>query len=249
VIQMTDRDEAALDWLGTVRIADMEAVRWVLGALNGSRDPVTLRKAQRWVARMKEVGAVDSGRPTFRDGSLLWSTHAWTGESRPNLYRQTTRHEVAVSIAAARFLAHGYTWESDRYVSREEARRGEHRADGLASGYGRRVLVEVELTPKTPSRLDDILKNHVDRKMWAEHRGEEAITDVVYLAEPAAARGLRRQLREGPDHAHIQVLDVFDPRGKWRPDAEQVWPKLSTVDTYVSTVLEAAAGPNLWTGQ
>ena len=104
MIQMTDRDEAALDWLGTVRIADMEGVRWVLGALNGSRDPVTLRKAQRWVARMKEVGAVDSGRPTFRDGSLLWSTHAWTGESRPNLYRQTTRHEVAVSIAAARFL-------------------------------------------------------------------------------------------------------------------------------------------------
>lgn len=245
MIQMTERDEAALEWLCTVRIADMEAVRWALGALNGTGGPVTLRKAQRWVSRMKETGAVDSGRPVFKDGSLLWATHAWAGESRPNLYRQTTRHEVAVSVASARFLVHGFTWQPDHRVSREDARNGEHAADGVALAPGRRVLVEVELTPKTPARLDMILSNHVDRKLWAAQRGAEPITDVVYLSDPASARAVRRQLREGSDHAHIQVLDVFDPRGRWRDDAELKWPQLA-VDTYVSTPLELGAPTNVW---
>jgi hypothetical protein len=142
-------------------------------------------------------------------------------------------------------MAHGFTWQPDHRVSREDARNGEHAADGVAVAPGRRVLVEVELTPKTPARLDTILTNHVDRKLWAAQRGAEPITDVAYLTDPASARAVRRQLREGSDHAHIQVLDVFDPRGRWRADAESMWPELA-VDTYVSTALELDEPSNAW---
>lgn len=249
MVQMTPRDEQALEWLAVVRIADMEAVRWALGALNGTGGPVTLRKAQRWVSRMRETGAVGVARPTFRDGSLLWLTHAWTGETAPNLYRQTTRHEVAVAGASARFLAHGFRWERDRKVSRAQANGGEHEGDGVALAGGRRVLVEVELTPKTPDKLEAIIRNHVERRLWADRRGHEPVTDVVYLADAASARAVRRQLRPGEDHAHIQVLDVFDVRGRWRPDAEHVWPALSGVDTYVSTPLEGTEPERLWGAQ
>ena len=33
MVQLTKRDEAMLDWLSVVRMADQEAVRWALAAL------------------------------------------------------------------------------------------------------------------------------------------------------------------------------------------------------------------------
>ena len=99
MVQMTRRDEAMLDWLGVVRMADMDAVRWALAALatGETEKPVSLRKAQQWVARLEDVGLLGRARPAFRDHSIVWATHQAVGVSPPNLYRQTVRHDVAVA--------------------------------------------------------------------------------------------------------------------------------------------------------
>ncbi|WP_223695373.1 hypothetical protein [Leifsonia poae] len=50
--------------------------------------------------------------PRFRDGSIVWATHQAIGKTAPNLFRQTTRHEVAVAAVSARYLCRGYSWSA-----------------------------------------------------------------------------------------------------------------------------------------
>lgn len=216
-MQLTERDEAMLQWLSVVRLADMEALRWALGGLSGAGEPVSLRKAQQWTARLAEVGLVDRARPTFRDGSIVWATHQAIGKSAPNLFRQTTRHEVAVAAVAARYLCHRYSWERDR----KPAMRNDHQTDGVAaSPAGGRELVEVELTPKTNDRYRVIFENHT----WRLAR--EGIERVVYFCDPGTARIVTREadvrvFRD--DRSRILVLPVFDVRGKWVGDERAAW--------------------------
>ena len=100
----TKRDHELLEWLGELRIADVDAVRWALAGFAGRDEPVSGRRAQAWIARCRDAGLIETGRPTFQDGSVLWVAHHITGRAAPNLHRQTTRHEVAVSATSARFL-------------------------------------------------------------------------------------------------------------------------------------------------
>ena len=216
-MQLTERDEAMVEWLSVVRLADMEALRWALGGLSGAGVPVSLRKAQQWTARLAEVGLVDRARPTFRDGSIVWATHQAIGKSAPNLFRQTTRHEVAVASVAARYLCRGYSWERDR----KPGTRHDHQADGVAvSVEGRRELVEVELTPKTNDRYRVIFENHA----WRLAR--EGIDRVVYFCDSATARIVAREadvrvFRD--DRPRVVVLPVFDKRGKWIGTEHAAW--------------------------
>jgi hypothetical protein len=61
-------------------------------------------------------------------GALVWGTDDGTGLGKPNLHRQTTRHEVTVAAASARSAAAGYAWQRDEKPST----RGGHQADGVA---------------------------------------------------------------------------------------------------------------------
>ncbi|NNC14077.1 hypothetical protein HII28_19640 [Planctomonas sp. JC2975] len=216
-MQLTERDEAMLDWLSVVRLADMDALRWALAGLSDEAEPVSLRRAQQWTARLAEVGLVDRARPTFRDGSIVWATHQAIGKSAPNLFRQTTRHEVAVAAVSARYLARGYTWERDR----KPAMRNDHQADGVAvSGDGKRELVEVELTPKTNDRYRVIFENHV----WRLAR--EGVERVVYFCDAPTSRivGREADVRVFRDERHrIVIAAAFDVRGKWVGDEGAAW--------------------------
>jgi hypothetical protein len=93
MVQWTDRDEAMVDWLLVVRLAEMDAIRWALGALSGSGVPVNTRKAQQWVVRLEGAGLVERARPTYRDASIVWATAAAIGRPAPNLFRQAIGHE------------------------------------------------------------------------------------------------------------------------------------------------------------
>lgn len=202
---MTERDERMLDWLGVVRLADMEAVRWALAGFDGQDRPVSLRRAQQWVARLVEAGLLDRGRPTFRDGSIVWATFQVTGKAKPNLFKQTTRHEVAVAAASARFIAGGWTWSRDRVP----ATKAEHMADGMVTREGRVQLVEVELTAKTLSRYQAILPDHARRLQGGVER-------VVYLGTAEAMRAVGREadrLMHPSIRGRIVILPVFDVRG------------------------------------
>lgn len=204
-MQMTERDERMLDWLGVVRLADMDAVRWALAGFDGQESPVSLRRAQQWVARLVEAGLLDRGRPTFRDGSIVWATFQVTGKAKPNLFKQTTRHEVAVSSASARFIAGGAQWARDRVP----ATKAEHMADGAAMRDGVVQLVEVELTAKTLSRYQAILPDHA-------RRIREGVARVIYLGTPEAMRAVSREadrLIHPELRSKIVALPIFDVRG------------------------------------
>ncbi|WP_109212256.1 MULTISPECIES: hypothetical protein [Microbacterium] len=212
-MQMTLRDERMLDWLRVVRLADMDAVRWALAGLDEDSQstaneprPVSLRRAQQWVARLVEAGLLDRGRPTFRDGSIVWATFQVTGKARPNLFKQTTRHEVAVASTSARFLAGGAEWRRDRVPPTK----AEHMADGVAERDGVIQLVEVELTAKTLLRYQVILPDHV-------RRIQEGVDRVVYLGTPEASRAIAREadkLVHPSLRSRIVTLPILDERGR-----------------------------------
>lgn len=215
-MQMTKRDGDMLEWLGVVRIADVDAVRWALAALAGGRVPVTTRRANVWISRMVEVGLMGRARPNFRDGSVVWATHQAVGKPTPNLYRQTARHEVAVAAVSARYLAHGYTWERDR-VARSK---GEHQADGVAIRDGLVELVEVELTPKTLHRYPVIFRNHAARL------DREGVERIVYFGTSEVCRVVSRQadihLFRGL-RSRLVTMPVIDVRGSWDGPDYGLW--------------------------
>ena len=56
-VWVMQRDEQMLEWFAIVRVANMQTLRWVLGALNGWDVPVTLRRAQGWCGERFVIGA------------------------------------------------------------------------------------------------------------------------------------------------------------------------------------------------
>jgi hypothetical protein len=218
MVQLTDRDEAMLLWLDVVRMADFEAIRWALPAVLAESFPVVpvhRRKAQNWVARMRDVALVDSWQPTFHGVSIVWPTYLAVGKTAPRLNRQTQRHEIAVARVAARYLAQGYLWERDRSTLGGR----DHAADGVAIRDGLRELIEVELTPKTRSRYNEIHNSHAERL-------QTDVSRVIYLCTPDAAtvaareadRMLIRRLRN-----RVDVFPLMDVTGTWVGADDAPW--------------------------
>lgn len=216
-VWVTPRDEQMVEWLSIVRVANLQTTRWVLGALNGWTTPVSTRQAQSWCSRMRAAGLVDSAQLGGVGGAVLWATYAGSGRSKPDLYRQTTRHEVAVAAASARYAAAGYAWQRD---DRPEMTGG-HQADGVALGVEWVELIEVELTAKRLPRYASIFD--VYRGRLAAGEGSQ----VTYLCNADAARAVRSALDELPVGRNIAsrvvVQEVFDRAGLWSGDALPEW--------------------------
>jgi hypothetical protein len=207
---VTGRDERVCEWLRIVRVTDVQAIRWVLGALNDIEGPVSTRRAQVWCARMEVVGLIERANLGGPGGSIVWGTYEATGRSRPNIYGQTTRHEVAVASVSARYINAGFAWRRDdrpEYV-------GGHQADGVALGMRTSELIEVELTAKRAPRYASIFSAY-------RRRLEVGDADrVAYLCTDGAARAVRTALSTSPAGRavapRISVRVVFDERGAVR---------------------------------
>lgn len=216
MMQMTERDEAMMDWLRVVRMTDIQGIRYALGGLGGAGKPVSKRRAQQWVAKLSDARLLGRARPTFRDDSVIWAAPSLIGKPAPNLYRQTLRHEVAVAAVSARYLCEGYSWARDRTP------RGllDHQADGIATNGERIELVEVELTPKKRDRYKSICDSHAYR-LTNEH-----ISRVVYACTSDAARTVEceadrfmfRELRP-----RLVCLTAFDKRGSFIASDDNLW--------------------------
>jgi hypothetical protein len=196
-----------------VRFADANAIRWAMSGLAGRDDgqPVALRKAQRWMMRMASVGVIDRGVPSFQSAALAWTTDPFYGR-KPDIYRQTARHDAAVALVSAIFLSRGFEWKRDQRV--EYSR--DHQADGVATRGDEVVLVEVELTPKAVGRYGPICQRHALRLESGE------VSRVEYYCTPSAARTIsreadRRMFRDL--RPRLVVTSAFDARGKWVGDA------------------------------
>jgi hypothetical protein len=208
MVLVTARDEQMIEWLKAVRVADMESVRFVLAAFADATRPVTLRRAQQWVARLVELGLVEKQRLTLQDGSAIWATRRATGMRPLNLLGQTFRHEVAVASTSARYLFNGWSWARDRKASSYH----DHEADGIATRGDEIELVEVELTPKAIERYAPIVNSH----SWRISR--EGVTRVVYLCTADATRTVRREadkLLFRDEKSLIVTITAFDKRGNW----------------------------------
>jgi len=235
VVQITRRDEQLVQWLGVVRMADMHAVRWAMGGLNGSEEPVSLRVAQKWVARLVRIGLLDRERLSYQDSQIVWATHTATGRVAPNLYRQTTRHELAVAAASARYLARGYEWFRD---ARPESLQ-DHQVDGVAVKGNVVELVEVELTAKALKRYK-LIHNHHGQRL-----ANGAASRVVYLCTTDAARAVAREADRfifRDQRQQLVTLPVFDIKGRWIGNDTDLW------DGVVEPVSSAAEipTPQLW---
>ncbi|MCS5498202.1 hypothetical protein NY547_13210 [Cnuibacter physcomitrellae] len=236
---MTKRDGDMLDWLSVVRVADVDAIRWALGAFAGAGGPVTVRRANMWITRLADVGLVSRARPNFRDGSVVWATHQAIGKSTPNLYRQTARHEVAVAAVSARYLAYGYTWGRDRVAPNPV----EHQADGVATREGEVVLVEVELTPKTLHRYPKIFRSHASRME------REGVAQVVYFGTPDVARAVAREADKNLFHAlrpRLVTMPVLDVRGSWNGPDYGLWNNTPAAATGTFVDEDATLGGDVW---
>jgi hypothetical protein len=208
MVLVTTRDEQMIEWLKVIRVTDMESIRFTLAAFNDAPRPVSLRRAQQWVARMLDTGLIDKSRLTLQDGSAIWATQRATGIRPLNLLGQTFRHEVAVASASARYLFNGWSWARDRKASSYH----DHQADGLATRAGETELVEVELTPKAIDRYGPICTSHTWRM------GHEGITRVIYLCTADATRMVSREadkLLFRDDRPRLVTITAFDKRGTW----------------------------------
>jgi hypothetical protein len=215
-VWVMSRDERMMDWFAIVRVTNVQAIRWVLGALNGWDRPVSTRQAQAWCARMQIAGYIDRVNLGGAGGSVVWATFAGTGRSKPDVYRQTTRHEIAVSTACSRYVAAGYAWQRDERAQHS----GEQQADGVALGPGWVELIEVELTAKRPVRYQGIFRAFRNRL-----HGEAS--QVTYLCNPDAGRAVRLALEASQEGlaiaGRVQVHDVFDRGGLWGGDVLPDW--------------------------
>ena len=216
-VWMMPRDEAMLTWFSIVRVANVQSVRWVLGALNEQLAPVSTRRAQAWCARMETAGTVDRAQLGGAGGSLVWATYAGTGLAKPNLYRQTTRHEVAVAAASARYAAAGYAWQRDE----KPAYAGGHQADGVALTQQWVELIEVELTGKRMPRYVSIF--HAFKRRF-EYGNMSAVT---YLCNAESARAVREALETIPVGRaitnRVRVHEVYDRAGLWLEETLPGW--------------------------
>jgi hypothetical protein len=217
VVIVIARDEQMMEWFKVIRITNMQGIRWVLGALNGWDEPVSLRQAQGWCARMEKAGLIERARIAGVGGSLVWATHSAIGKSAPDLFRQTTRHEVAVSIASARYAAAGYSWQRDE----KAASSFDHQTDGVAWQGDVIDLVEVELTAKRQQRYRGIFAAF-RRRMSAG-----AAIRVTYLCTPDAARAVQTAMDDPSIGAGVSqwlhVEPVFDRTGLWVGDEQPEW--------------------------
>lgn len=216
-VWVTRRDEQMLEWFAVVRIADMASVRWVLGALNGWTRPVSLRQAQDWCARMQSVGLVDRLKQGGPGGSIVWATPAGTGRPVPHLFRQTTRHEIAVAMTSARYVTGQFAWQ---YDDDPEWQYG-HQTDGIAFRPGYRGLIEVELTPKRRPRYAKIF-DAFQRRLYV---GDG--TEVVYLCTEPARAAVVDALQNTPGGraliGQLRATTVFDRRGFWAGEQLEWW--------------------------
>ncbi len=177
--------------------------------------------------RLREAGLIEVHPAFGAGGSLLVATplslRVCEREElrRPRLSPWTARHSVIVAGVAARLERGGEQLLSEREIAAaersEEARiysaepagrpQRFHRPDLIRLGPAPEAI-EVELTNKTPTRLDALLRG------WRRALGQRKLGRVIYLCPPNTLRSVQRARRriraEDFERLIVQPLTLDD---------------------------------------
>jgi DNA-binding transcriptional ArsR family regulator len=176
-----------LRWLARLEVAGVEPVEHALGFARSV--------AYSHVARLADAGLVV--RAFDREGSVVAITAAgrrWIGDDKGDVRAGAThgsglRHARAVSWVAALLELRERAWMSEREVRRDDgwlvpvvwaSSRGRHRPDLGIVVREARVAVEVELSHKSPRRLQAILAGYTEALASGQIRG-----GVIYVSDRA----------------------------------------------------------------
>ncbi|MFI6603792.1 hypothetical protein ACIBHX_46815 [Nonomuraea sp. NPDC050536] len=213
-VRQTPRDAVALEWLAHMYGAPLD----VLGRLFGVGDKAAWAVANRWRrAGWANLAKMDAG-PLW-----VWPTHATARQllDLPSLgYWAPSASRTAHVRAVADVRAHlqgGLTlsgWRSERQLNGHGRRRqaGDklpHLPDGLwwHQTLGRWVVIEVELTPKSRPRTEQILT----QIMGDMHQRWQAEA-LLYLASPTAVPVLHAAITTLParHQSTVRVLPLAE---------------------------------------
>lgn len=194
---ISERDLEVLEFIARFGIVPRDAVAiWA-----GTRRTATLDRERRL-----RISRLITRSPGIGTGRLLLPTRAGLaacGRSELRGVRFSfarVGHEAAVATLAARFERSGDRLLSEREIAACERLDGDrHLSAGLPSGRHHRPdlirisdaleAIEVELTPKAPARLDEILR------AWRRAVARKRIGRVIYLCSPATKRHVERSIK------------------------------------------------------
>lgn len=186
VVSSLNRGEAMFGWFGIVRVADVQSVHWVLGALNRPGGPVPVRRARSLCARMEVAGKVEraqlaasaarsSGRPT--SGRIV--------EAEPRPADDSARVRGGCSVGAVPDGRYARDLDTDRHPHHSLCRSARVGPVGLETNRRLRATqssLEYYLIRQCSSitavMLDHGLCPQIVGKMWARIGGSVSASRV-----------------------------------------------------------------------
>jgi hypothetical protein len=181
---------------------------WLLAQLDGKPVPLALATATSVVRRWQSAGWAEAHRVLAGEPRLITATTraatlvgvarvAADGRTAPVMVPAWTQMKHVMACSRVRLAVEAelgpelVEWQSDRAIRAASAElvgmkaslSRAHKPDGkVILGDGRRIAVEVELTPKTPDRVDQILDEVLHNVTWDY---------VAYFASEPAARAIQ----------------------------------------------------------
>lgn len=220
--QLTVRDGLALRWVGEQFGTRLDVLGVVLARLNPTVEgPVVSDRVARHVSdRWRQVGLAERASllgaqwvvPTSKGlaaGELTaepangGDPTPWPGW-RPALHMLQHTHAVAMVRLAVEAAGGGGAWVAERHLRREVGAKAFHLPDAELRAGNRRVLVEVELTPK-----DDV------RVLEALRTVRPEATEMLWLTWPEQVQRMRTQL----NRVITRLVEM-----RWQPPPERPEP-------------------------
>lgn len=159
--RLSSRDVVLVTWIAQQSVCRLDTLAMVCQSRNIQATDRTLRRqTERWV----QLGLVEKERLLANCPSILWTTNEGLklanfeikkGERNYKPSFSTLHHNLAVSRVRVEYEKGGALWICERELRKQFT--GKHLADGLAEFNGQKILVEIDRTLKTSSRIQRIM--------------------------------------------------------------------------------------------
>lgn len=204
-VLLTERDVAALRWIGEQYAVEADVLAWLLGG----RRPLSDGRVRQLVDRWRRAGLVEARRFFAGGRSVVWPTREGLRLVLPGHRARAPKvsmlahlHAVSLVRLGVERSGLGSAWVSERLLYRERTSPRSHVPDGAyTAADGSPVVVEVELSVKGADRLARIVGG-----LTLDH------DRVLYVvADAVVERAVRRAVASVNEESRVEVvpLDQF----------------------------------------